>query len=213
MHSPETSHGHDSDAPERGVIARAQAGEHAAFGLLVRWYATRVRHVLLRRGADHTLADDLTQETFLLAWRGIARYRPREESSFVSWLFVIAVRVHATHARRAVRHAANFGAAHARAAESAALPIAPSESDLWDLADALLTPHARTALWLCYAEGLSPTQIARVLECTPVHVRVTLLRARARLRAALSEANASRTQTPPCARPFSRSNAHAHAAL
>src|ERR1700761_8104544 len=58
------------------LIARAAAGDAAAFDALVRTHQSRLRGFLRRlsRG-DAALADDLAQETFLEAWRKIGQYR------------------------------------------------------------------------------------------------------------------------------------------
>jgi len=77
----------DKELVERAVKSR----DVAAFNLLARQNQSKVRGLLLRltRG-NHALADDLAQETFLEAWRGIANFRG--ESSFSTWLYRIAYR-------------------------------------------------------------------------------------------------------------------------
>src|ERR1041385_5205893 len=75
---------------DRELVERAvQSRDVAAFNLLARQNQSKVRGLLLRltRG-NHALADDLAQETFLEAWRGIANFRG--ESSFSTWLYRIA---------------------------------------------------------------------------------------------------------------------------
>ena len=75
----------DSALVERAVGTR----DVAAFSQLARLHQSKVRGLLLRlmRG-NHAAADDLAQETFLEAWRGIASFRG--ESSFSTWLYRIA---------------------------------------------------------------------------------------------------------------------------
>src|ERR1700761_4405579 len=67
------------------LIARAAAGDAAAFDTLVREHQSRLRGFLRRlsRG-DPALADDLAQETLLEAWRKIAQYSGA--GSFAGWL-------------------------------------------------------------------------------------------------------------------------------
>ena len=71
------------------ILAVQQEGDARAFAELVRRHQSRVR-ALLRRLArgDAMLADDLAQETFVLAWRHLGRFR--FEARFSTWLFTIA---------------------------------------------------------------------------------------------------------------------------
>lgn len=74
---------------EGALVERAQAGDQLAFEELVRRHADRlyavVRHFL---GSDRE-AEDVTQETFLRAWRGISGFKGR--SQFYTWLYRIGV--------------------------------------------------------------------------------------------------------------------------
>ncbi|MBY0262699.1 MAG: hypothetical protein K2Q20_10170, partial [Phycisphaerales bacterium] len=64
---------------------------------------------------------------------------------------------------------------------------AASTAGIWGLVDRTLSREQASAVWLRYAEDLTPTQIARVLGRTPVGVRVMLMRALARVRAELAK--------------------------
>ncbi|MBV9420649.1 MAG: sigma-70 family RNA polymerase sigma factor, partial [Alphaproteobacteria bacterium] len=74
---------------DSALVSRAAAKDVAAFSMLARQHQSKVRGLLMRltRG-NHTLADDLAQETFLEAWRGIGNFRG--ESAFATWLYRIA---------------------------------------------------------------------------------------------------------------------------
>jgi len=72
------------------LIARTLADDdRAAFGALVLRHQSSVRNFLrhLARG-DAALADDLAQETFVRAYRGLARFRG--DANFSTWLLGIA---------------------------------------------------------------------------------------------------------------------------
>lgn len=73
---------------ERTWIARAQRGDQAAFGQLVRVYERPVYNLAYRMLGDPTEAEDAAQETFLRAYRALATYEP--ERRFVNWLLSIA---------------------------------------------------------------------------------------------------------------------------
>lgn len=77
-----------ADDAEPDLIARAQAGEHRAFGALVRLYQDRVFRFILRLVGSREDAMDLTQDTFMKAHRALPGWRP--EAQFRTWLFRIA---------------------------------------------------------------------------------------------------------------------------
>ena len=73
---------------ERALIARARAGDESAFAQLVTEHSARVYGALRRFGLDPQEADEVAQEVFLRAWRGLARFE--ERSQFSTWLYRIA---------------------------------------------------------------------------------------------------------------------------
>jgi len=80
------------------VVARARAGDRAAFGQLVGEHQAAVRGFLSRFVADADLADDLAQEVFVAAHRSLVGFRG--EALFRSWLFGIARNLVALHFRQ-----------------------------------------------------------------------------------------------------------------
>jgi RNA polymerase sigma-70 factor (ECF subfamily) len=70
------------------LIERARAGDEDAFGRLVLAHADRVYGAVCRFGVDAAEAHDVTQEVFLRAWRGLARFEERAQLS--TWLYRIA---------------------------------------------------------------------------------------------------------------------------
>jgi RNA polymerase sigma factor (sigma-70 family) len=73
---------------EHELIERARAGDENAFAELVGIHATRVYGALRRFGLDPGEADDVAQEVFVRAWRGLARFEQRAQ--FSTWLYRIA---------------------------------------------------------------------------------------------------------------------------
>ena len=70
------------------LVARAQTGDHAAFGDLVDRYRTAVYRAALTALRSHAEAEDAAQDAFVLAWRRLGSFR--EEASFKTWLLAIA---------------------------------------------------------------------------------------------------------------------------
>jgi RNA polymerase sigma-70 factor (ECF subfamily) len=75
-------------ASERDLIRRAQAGDEDAFAELVEANADRVYAALRRFGLEVDVAEEVAQEVFLRAWRGLDRFQERARLS--TWLYRIA---------------------------------------------------------------------------------------------------------------------------
>jgi RNA polymerase sigma-70 factor (ECF subfamily) len=73
---------------EHELIRRARAGDEDAFADLVASHADRVYAMLRRLGLDPDEADEVAQEVFVRAWRGLARFE--ERAQFSTWLYRIA---------------------------------------------------------------------------------------------------------------------------
>jgi len=89
------------DGEDEQLAARARMGERPAFEQLVRRHQDRAFRFILRMIGSRDEAMDLTQETFLKAYRALPDWRP--EARFSTWLFQIA-RNAALDALRRRRH-------------------------------------------------------------------------------------------------------------
>jgi RNA polymerase sigma-70 factor, ECF subfamily len=166
---------------DEDLACRAQQGCTASFEQLLRRFQTPILHFLRHRGSAAD-AEDLTQETFLRAYRNLHRYQCRW--TFSAWLFTIARRISINHRRRRrpTLDAAAVATAFARAPEPLdALLAAERQSRLWDLAAGALAEEQVTALWLHYVEQMPLRAIAMVLRRSPASVKVMLFRARRKL--------------------------------
>lgn len=79
------------DFDERQLIIRAQQGNSEAFNPLVRKYHPKIYTYILGRIKSAETAKDLTQETWLKAFRAINTFR--NDSAFSSWIYRIAENV------------------------------------------------------------------------------------------------------------------------
>ena len=76
---------------DSALVAAALAGETAAFDVIVIRYRRTVYQVCYRFVGNHEDASDLSQETFVRAWRGLKRFRG--QAALSTWLYRIAVNV------------------------------------------------------------------------------------------------------------------------
>jgi RNA polymerase sigma-70 factor, ECF subfamily len=76
-------------ADEAELVARSRQHDREAFGTLVERYAETILNLIYRMVGDRMEAEDLTQETFLSAWKALPTFRA--EARFSTWIYRIAV--------------------------------------------------------------------------------------------------------------------------
>ncbi len=171
------------------LVVRASAGDRLAFEELVRLYADRL-HAVVRRLVDNEHeAEEVTQEAFLRAWRGIARFKG--DSQFFTWLYRIGV--NEAHRRTSHRRApvASLEEQLAEPADTRTEPRRRLEQD--DLRHALeravqgLKPDQRAPLVLRDIEGLSTGEAAAILDLGEAAFKSRLHRARLAVRDAVRD--------------------------
>jgi RNA polymerase sigma-70 factor, ECF subfamily len=171
----------DPAADDSALISAALQGKAAAFEQLFdRYYAMihAFAYRLCLRAAD---ADDIAQETFIKAARGLTTFRGGD---FRSWLYRIAANsAWDFHRNVARRKQMESEATEQMLSDSEAPPGGASE-----VGDALasLPPNLREAVALVYFEGLNHAEAARVLGCAETTVSWRLFRAKRQLKALLS---------------------------
>lgn len=172
------------------LIARVlvQDDRHA-FGELVRRHQSAVRSTLRRlTGGNHALADDLAQETFLLAYRNLRSFR--QEAKFSTWLYRIAYNAFLADARRTKELPLPEQGEDGELApqEDAAVPPARSAALSVDLERAMtaLSAAERSAIVQCYHNDLSHEEAAYVLGWPVGTVKTHILRAKQKLKARLA---------------------------
>lgn len=163
------------------LVERSRSGSVEAFSQLVERLHPLVYRFLCRLVANAQDAEDLTQETFLKAYRGLARYERRQP--FLAWLYTIARRAAVSHlrARRPVETLPEGSEEPSTEASPASVSEADDRRDsVWRLARRL-KPRQYQALWLHYGEGFDVAEVARIMGTSRVCVKVLLHRGRVRL--------------------------------
>ena len=159
---------------------------HQRFDALFTTYGPDIVAYCGWRAGSASDAQDAAADVFLTAWRRLDEL-PEGDAARI-WLYATARRVIANQRRsRRRRHAL-----HERLAREEA--VRPQDEDASDPQEALvhealrrLGPADREVLLLAEWEGLTPSQIARVVGCARVTARGRLHRARRRFRAAYEE--------------------------
>lgn len=175
-------------ASDDAALIRAvqERDDRAAFAELVRRHQSPVRTVLRRlaRG-DQGLADDLAQDTFILAWRNIRHFR--FEARFSTWLYRIAINAWRSDARkkRELLLDADDAEPLLDSIADEDLPDIAARVDL-ERAMTALSEGERAAIAACYYADLSHEEAAQALGIPVGTVKTHVLRGKAKLRARLA---------------------------
>ena len=164
-------------ADELSVSALAIAGDDVAYGELVRRRQGSIRSLFRRLCRDPALADDLSQQTFLQAWRSIDTLK--SPAAFGAWLRRLAVNVWLQRLRteRARPWVDELG----EVPDEGAHMTVGEQLDL-DGALATLAPDVRLCITLAYAERMSHSEISEATHLPLGTVKSHITRGAARLR-------------------------------
>ncbi len=175
------------------AVARAQAGDQDAFAELYLQYKQRVFSVCMRMVRDFSLAEDLTQETFLQVHRKLASFRG--DSAFSTWLHRLSVNTVLMHLRKRVLPVVSL---------DHMMESAPDERvgrcfGTRDLTQAgvidrltiegviaTMAPGNRNIFLLHDIHGFDHSEIASMLSCSSGNTKSQLHKARRALRSGLS---------------------------
>jgi RNA polymerase sigma-70 factor (ECF subfamily) len=178
--------------PEHELLERARSGDEDAFAQLVAAHADRVYGALRRFGLDSSEAEDVAQEVFLRAWRGLAAFQERAQLS--TWLYRIAFNeAQRRLSRRPPPAAEPQGDGDDLVSSVPEAPhLGPVEQaldrefeTLLEQALAKLPAEWRAAVVLRDVEGLSTEQAAAVVGLRQAAFKSRLHRGRMQLRALL----------------------------
>ena len=170
---------------EKHLIERTQAGDPEAFSPLVKKYQSRLYTHITRRVTDAEVAKDLTQETWLKAFRAINTFRA--ESAFSSWVYRIAENVCIDHFRKQKHNTEPLHLIEERRVTQTH-PCPSREVERAELRKHLraaiqqLTPLRKQVFLLYYAQDLSIKQIATCLNRSEGTIKSHLRNARLQLR-------------------------------
>lgn len=170
------------------LVRRVQSGEKAAFNLLVIKYQGRIAKLISRYVYDAGEVEDVTQEAFIKAYRGLANFRG--DSAFYTWMYRIAINTAKNYLVAAGRKISDIGvdAQDAEQFEGASLLRENATPESLALTEEIkmrvfetiekLPAELKTAITLRELEGLSYEEIAETMECPIGTVRSRIFRAR-----------------------------------
>jgi len=180
------------DDPDAWDVARAVAGDAAAFGDLVGRLEGRVFRFILRQVSAAPAAEDLTQDTFLEVYRNIHRFRGA--SKFSTWVMGIALNISRNYRTRAPERRYNFQSDETLETFDSGVASPSDKAAVNQSLRAVqagmeeLTDELRESLVLVALEGLSYEQAAEIAGAPIGTVKNRVFRARKALRQVLAAA-------------------------
>lgn len=174
---------------DQQLVERAQRGDKQAFDLLVIKYQRKLARLLSQFIRDAAEVEDITQETFIKAYRSLPSFRG--ESAFYTWLYRIGINAAKNFLVAQGRRASTTNGFDIEDAEnleegSQLRELNTPESELMSrqIAQTIhqtlqeLPEELRTAITLREIEGLSYEEIASIMSCPTGTVRSRIFRAR-----------------------------------
>ena len=189
-----------NSADEVGLLVkRVQDGDIAAFDSIMLLYRERLYSVIYNMTFNHDDAADLTQESFVKAFRSLGKFKGK--SSFFTWLYRIGVNMTLSHLqRKKTRKFFSFeqiSEEYASSKEFEKLSSSESSSVRNTLLNELhqklneallkLSDKHRTIVVLFEIDGLSHREISKIMKCTEGTVRSRLHYAKLQLQSLLSD--------------------------
>lgn len=172
----------DDAEDERLALAFPHADEWVLKQVYDRW-SRLVYTIALRSLGDVTEAEDVTQHTFVSAWRARETY-DAERASLPTWLVAIARRRIADAHRRRAREHRVLDALKAHAEPEAQPAVDPTDAIMVAHEIEMLEPDAQAVVRLAFYDDLTHAQIAERLNMplgtVKSHVRRSLQRLRTR---------------------------------
>ena len=173
---------------DKEIIERVKNGDKKAYDLLVLKYQQRVINLISRFVKNHADALDVSQETFIKAYKALPNFRG--ESAFYTWLYRIAVNTaknHLTVQSRKITKS-DYDVAEIEQIEGNMTLTEQTTPENLLIKDELqetilntienLPEDLKSAIMLREIEGLSYEEIATVMECPVGTVRSRIFRAR-----------------------------------
>ena len=175
-------------ATDRQIVERVQNGDKDAYGLLVTKYQRKVAKLVAGYVKNSGDAADVTQETFIKAYRSLASFRG--ESAFYTWLYRIAINTSKNYITAQARRVSTKdfesdavdGSYSSDALRDSATPerVLLSNEIKQVIFNAMqaLPEELRVAITLRELEGMSYDEIAVVMDSPVGTVRSRIFRAR-----------------------------------
>ena len=185
---------------DAAAVAKAKGGDHEAFRLLVERHSRSVYRLAHRMTGRPEDAEDVVQETFVRAYRQLARFEAR--SNFATWLYRIGFNCAIDYMRaRPHREAAETDETLERLSPAGAGPSMDDQVFAGEIGERVqkaltgLSPQERAAFLMRHYHGYSIEEICQALDLKSNAAKHSIFRAVKKMRVALRPLLDARVET------------------
>jgi RNA polymerase sigma-70 factor (ECF subfamily) len=171
------------DKDDHELLTLIQDGNSQAFADLVERHTDRFYRLAYRYLQNREAAEDVVQDAFLKLWENPALWQPQRNSKFTTWFYRVVVNS-CLDLRKRKRPAALDDAASVLDERETAdeTMIRAQEQQALERAINSLPERQRTALNLCFDEGLSNQEAAEVMGLKLKALQSLIMRAKTSLK-------------------------------
>jgi RNA polymerase sigma-70 factor, ECF subfamily len=171
------------DRDDQELLALIQEGSHQAFTELVQRHTERFYRLAYRYVQNRETAEDLVQDAFVKLWENPASWQPDRNSKFTTWFYRIVVNLCLDwqKKKRPMPLDEDMPPVDERESADEAM-IRIQEQKLLEKEIAALPERQRTALNLCFDEGLSNQEAAETMGVNLKALQSLIMRAKTTLR-------------------------------
>jgi RNA polymerase sigma-70 factor (ECF subfamily) len=172
---------HLTPTEENQIVARVLEGDREAFAVLVDAYKGAIFNLAFRMTGSHQDADDLSQETFIRAYRNLRHFDSKKP--FFTWIYTIGLNLIRNHLKKHGREMSRETAV-LRAAETGIQGDAQAERDMIRAQDIRrmetclqkLPVDLREAVVLRFYQDISFEEIATISDASLSAVKMRVYR-------------------------------------
>lgn len=168
---------------DEALAGRVQEGDSQAFAVLVQRHATRFFRLAYRILRDQNEAEDMVQTAFLKFWNRPKKWNPNKQTRFTTWFYRVLVNQCLDHNKKKRPHLVDSEIYLDERVQTTGFDL-----ELQEKQESLrqwlgeLPERQRLALNLCFYEGLSNEEAAKVMGVKLKALQSLLMRAKSTLK-------------------------------